>query len=75
MLTVVGISVAASSDWRLGLRIIAGTLTLAAALRLTLPEKDAGMLAVRHRFVDVGVLVAFAAAVFVLAATIPDQPV
>ncbi|GAA4811822.1 DUF3017 domain-containing protein [Nocardioides caeni] len=73
-LTIAGIVVAASSEWRLGLRIVAGALALAAALRLTLPEKDAGMLAVRHRLVDVGVLVSFATAVLVLAATVPDQP-
>lgn len=73
-MTLVGIVVAATSDWRGGLRIIAGTLSVAALFRLVLPEKDAGMLAVRHRLVDVGVLVAFSAALFALALTVPEQP-
>ena len=44
-------------------------------LRLVLPEDDAGMLAVRHRALDVAFLVLIGTALFVLASTIPDQPV
>jgi uncharacterized membrane protein YraQ (UPF0718 family) len=69
----VGLVVAAASDWRLGLRIISGGLAVAGGLRLVLPEKDAGMLAVRHRLLDVGILVAVGAVLLVLAATIPEQ--
>ena len=62
-------------DWRLGIRIVAGALAAAAVLRLVLPQKDAGMLAVRHRMTDVVLVGAIAVALFVLAASIPDQPV
>ena len=71
----VGIGIAVVSDWRTGVRTVSGALAAAALLRLVLPERDAGMLAVRHRFLDVGVLVAVAVALFALASTIPDQPV
>ncbi|WP_183100169.1 DUF3017 domain-containing protein [Nocardioides pelophilus] len=61
-------------DWRLGIRVVAGALAAAATLRLVLPQRDAGMLAVRPRLVDVLVVGSLAAALFVLAANIPDQP-
>ena len=69
----IGILVALS-DWRIGVRTIAGALGAAALMRLVLPERDAGMLAVRHRLVDVGVLLAVGIALAVLAGTIPEQP-
>ena len=61
-------------DWRLGIRIVAGALAAASALRLVLPQRDAGMLAVRPRLVDVVMVGAVSAALFVLAENIPDQP-
>jgi len=75
VLVVVGIGlvVAAASDWRVGLRIMSGGLTAAALLRLGLPAKDAGMLAVRHRLLDVGILLAVAIGLVLLAGSIPEQ--
>ncbi len=75
LLTVGGVVVAAASDWRTGVRMIAGALAFAAVLRLVLRDCDAGMLAVRHRALDVAILVVIAVTLFVLAASIPDQPV
>ncbi|HWM72493.1 MAG TPA: DUF3017 domain-containing protein [Nocardioides sp.] len=73
--TAIGIGIVYEShDWRLGVRVVAGALFAAALLRLVLPQKDAGMLAVRHRLIDVGLLVAVGGALFILAGTIPDQP-
>jgi len=69
----VGLVVASASDWRTGLRIVSAALLVAGGLRLVLPERDAGMLAVRHRFLDVGILVAVAVGLIVLAGTIPEQ--
>jgi len=71
---VAAIVVAAIGDWRFGVRLLAGALGGAAACRLVLPQRDAGMLAVRHRLVDVVLLVAVAVALWVLAGDIPDQP-
>lgn len=70
-----GLVVVAAADWRVGIRIVAGALGAAALLRLALPEKDAGMLAVRHRLLDVAILLAVGITLFVLSVTIPDQPV
>ena len=69
-----GVGVVASGDWRLGVRIVAGGLFLASGLRLLLPGKDAGMLAVRHRLVDVLVLATMGGVIYFLAVSIPDQP-
>lgn len=74
-LTTAGVVVAAASDWRTGVRMIGGALAFAAVLRLVLRDRDAGMLAVRHRALDVAILVVIGGALFVLAASIPDQPV
>ena len=63
-----------ADDWRLGLRVVSGALAAAAVLRLVLPQRDAGMLAVRSRLVDVLLLGGVAVALFVLATNIPDQP-
>lgn len=69
-----GIAVVWGGDWRLGIRMLAGGLCFASLLRLVLPARDAGMLAVRHRVFDALVLGGVGAALFFLAATIPDQP-
>ncbi|NHC23298.1 DUF3017 domain-containing protein [Nocardioides sp. IC4_145] len=72
--TTVGIGVVAAGEWRLGIRVVAGAILAAALVRLVLRQRDAGMLAVRHRLVDVLVLVLVGSALFFLSATIPDQP-
>ena len=66
--------IAALGDWRLGVRLLAGALGGAAAARLVLPQRDAGMLAVRHRLLDVVLLVAVGVALWVLAGDVPEQP-
>jgi hypothetical protein len=70
----IGIAIVWGGDWRLGIRCLAGGLCLAALLRLVLPARDAGMLAVRNRFFDAILLGGIGAALFFLASTIPDQP-
>jgi hypothetical protein len=52
---------------RKGLAMIALALFVAAAIRLVLPPRDAGLLVVRSRLVDVVVLLTMAGAVVVLA--------
>ncbi|WP_181407637.1 DUF3017 domain-containing protein [Nocardioides sambongensis] len=66
--------VALTGDWRVGLRYLAGAMGVAGVLRLTFPEKDAGMLAVRNRFLDTSLLLVVGAAIAFLTVTIPDQP-
>ena len=72
--TAVGIIIVyRSHDWRLGVRVVAGALFAAALLRVVLPQRDAGMLAVRSRLIDVSLLVVVGGALFFLAGNIPDQ--
>lgn len=66
--------VAVTGDWRIGLRYLAGAMGVAGLLRLALPEKDAGMLAVRNRYLDSTLLIGVGAAIFALTVAIPDQP-
>jgi hypothetical protein len=47
---------------------------VAAGLRLVLPARDAGMLAVRHRAIDVTVLALLGGLIYFLASSIPNQP-
>ncbi|UUZ57995.1 DUF3017 domain-containing protein [Nocardioides sp. B-3] len=72
--TVAGLAVASLSDWRIGIRIVGGALIFAAAVRTVPGPRDAGMLAVRHKALDVAVLVALGAALIFLTTSIPDQP-
>ena len=73
--TAAGVAVVhRAHDWRLGVRVVAGALLAAAALRLVLRQRDAGMLAVRHRLTDVFLLSAVGVLLFFLAGDIPDQP-
>ncbi len=72
--TTIGFGIILGGSWRLGIRWLAGSLLAAAALRLVLRQRDAGMLAVRHRFVDCTLLTAVGAALLFLAETIPEQP-
>ncbi len=72
--SAVGLWITARGDWRLGVRWIAASLVAAAALRLFLPDREAGMLAVRRRSLDVGLLAVVGIALFVLSVTIPNQP-
>ena len=67
--------ITARGDWRLGIQILGGSLIAAALLRLVLANRDAGMLAVRNRFVDAFLLSATGAALIALATSIPDMPV
>ena len=70
----VGLAVTVAGDWRLGVRVLSGALGAAAASRLVLPGRDAGMLAVRHRSIDVTLLAGVALVLWVLTTSIPDQP-
>lgn len=74
MALMVGLVLTAVEDWRLGVRWMAGSLLFAAACRLLLPTRQAGMLAVRHRVVDVLLLVGVGGALIFLAGSIPNQP-
>lgn len=71
----VGVAIAwLGHDWRLGVTWISGSLIAASALRLLMPAKDAGMLAVRHRLVDVVLLGTLGGLLLFLARTVPNQP-
>ena len=72
--STVGLWITARGDWRLGVRWIAASLVVAAVLRLLLPTREAGMLAVRRRALDVSLLAVVGVALFVLSVTIPNQP-
>jgi hypothetical protein len=62
-------------DWRLGIQILGGSCLAAALIRLVLANRDAGMLAVRNRFIDVSLLTGAGTVLIVLATTLPDMPV
>ncbi|WP_370249702.1 DUF3017 domain-containing protein [Nocardioides sp.] len=75
VVAAVAVLLSAFDDWRLGVRMLAGVLGAAALLRLVLPQRDAGMLAVRHRAIDVALLLGVALALFLLVGSIAaDQP-
>jgi hypothetical protein len=70
----VGVGVVATGEWRSGIRVFGAALLAGALARLLLPNRDAGMLAVRFKALDVVVLAALGLAMILLAGSIPDQP-
>ena len=54
--------------------MLGGSLLVAALLRLVLANRDAGMLAVRNRFLDACLLIVSGVALITLASSIPDMP-
>jgi hypothetical protein len=74
VLLVVGVGVFGAGvlhDWRVGSGVIGLGLCLGAALRLTLPARQAGLLVVRSRGVDAAVMLTLGLALVALANTIP----
>jgi hypothetical protein len=67
-----GLAVGALADWRLGAIIVGLALLLAAGLRLSLRERQAGFLVVRSRGFDAAVLLVLGFALVALANTIPE---
>nr|WP_300050230.1 DUF3017 domain-containing protein [uncultured Nocardioides sp.] len=70
----VAMVVVALDEWRSGIRLMGGALIFAAAVRLVLRRRDAGMLAVRHKVLDAAILVVLGGSLIFLAGSIPDQP-
>ena len=65
--------VAVFDRWRLGSGVVGLAFCLAAALRLTLPARQAGLLVVRSKGVDAAVLLTLGFALVALANTIPTS--
>jgi hypothetical protein len=67
----VGLLLVTFEHWRRGLAVMGLGLVVAAALRLLLPVRRVGFLAVRSRFVDVLLLTGTGLTLTVVALTIP----
>jgi hypothetical protein len=74
VVTIAGLGVVATGDWRLGIRMVGASLVAAAVVRILLPPQDAGMLAVRHKALDAALLTGLGLALIFLTTSIPDQP-
>ena len=61
------------ATWRAGCLLIGASLGLGAVLRLVLPSREAGLLQVRGKAFDAGLLVLLAIAVIVLAMLVPAR--
>jgi hypothetical protein len=72
--TGVGIAIAWTGDWRLGVKWVGAALIIGAVGRLVLRRRDAGMLAVRNRPFDALVLSGVGAFLIFLSESIPNQP-
>lgn len=70
-LAALGLVLAAAVDWQVGAFVIGLSLLLAGGLRLALPVRVAGWLAVRTRGLDAALLLGLGFTVVLLANTIP----
>lgn len=71
-ITIVGLAVVGAGHWRGGLHAIAAALVAGAVVRFVLPQRDAGMLAVRARWIDCTMLGVLGILLWVLASTTPN---
>lgn len=67
-----GLGLGATGAWRAGATVVGAGVVLAGLLRLTLPVRTAGLLAVRSRRLDVVLLLGLGAALLVLAGSVPQ---
>lgn len=67
-----GLGLVAAGRWRAGLYVVGLALVLGAGLRSGLPERAAGLLAVRGRTLDAVLLLLLGTAVLALASSVPD---
>lgn len=68
-----GLAVLGPATWRAGCLVIGAALGLGAVLRGVLPSRAAGLLQVRNKAFDVMFLLLLAAAVTVLAVSVPTR--
>ncbi|MGD9960291.1 DUF3017 domain-containing protein [Nocardioides sp.] len=66
-----GLVLTSTGRWRVGMLWLGSALLGAAVARLLLPERQAGMLHIRRRLVDVVLLVLLGAGVLIAAASLP----
>lgn len=66
-----GLLTVASGSWRRGLVIMGSALVFAAVLRMVLPARDVGFLAVRSQTTDVVLTLATGSVLIAVALTIP----
>jgi hypothetical protein len=69
-----GLAVTVVGAWRTGVSWMGAGLLAGSVCRLLLPERRAGMLRVRRKTADVGMLAFAGVALMVLAVVVPDQP-
>jgi Protein of unknown function (DUF3017) len=69
-----GLVLVSLGHWRSGVKWVAGALVVGAVIRLVIPAPQAGMLAVRRRWVDVTILALLGVALWFLSSSIPNQP-
>ena len=71
---LVGLAITLVGVWRTGVVWMGTGLLLGGAARLLLPERQAGMLAVRRKIPDVVMMLLVGIALVSLAVGVPDQP-
>lgn len=72
--SIASIVIVTTGHWRGGIHWLAGALIAGALFRGALPERDAGMLAVRSRWLDTALLLVFGGVLWFLASTLPAAP-
>jgi hypothetical protein len=60
--------------WRPGTSVLGIAFLVATIGRIVLPDRDAGMLKLRRKAIDVPTLMAIGVALVVLSAVVPEQP-
>lgn len=68
----IGLTIVATSHWRMGTTVIGASITLGGFLRL-MPQQRVGLLAVRNKALDTVVLLTIGVGIIVLAFLVPPS--
>ena len=74
LVAAAGLGLVVSGQWRTGTTVLGGSFLLATLGRVVLPDRDAGMLKLRRKAIDVPTLLAIGVALVVLASVVPPAP-
>lgn len=70
---LVGLTVVALGEWRLGCVVVGASLGIGATERMLLPRNETGLLQVRSRAFDTAIMALAGAAIIALAILVPNH--
>jgi hypothetical protein len=75
MVSALSLLVIVLGQWRVGMTLLGGGFVAASVARFVIPDRNAGMLHLRRKAIDVPTLAVIGGSLLTLAAAIPERPI